>query len=383
MTRPLFVNHASAIAGAELILIDALQSWPGASVFLFDHGPLETVLADQNFEVTISHWGGGKLATMRRDTDALRALPLLMRFSAITLELAKAALGHDVIYANSQKAFVVAAIASALVRKPLIWHLHDIISAAHFGKSQRRLQITLANRRAARIIVPSPAAADAFIAEGGRPGLVTVVPNGLNMALDSRSKADIRAELALPEGPLVGVFSRLAAWKGQHVLLQALKSLHGVRCIVAGEALFGEQAYADHLNDLAAEADLAGRVLFLGPRSDVPLLMQAVDVMVHPSIHPEPFGRTLVEAMLAGTPVIASDAGACREVLDGGKAGTLVPPNDPRALADALTAVLARPSGLDAQLRYATERAKSLYGADAMRAAISTIITDVAKEARH
>ena len=93
----------------------------------------------------------------------------------------------------------------------------------------------------------------------------------------------------------MGVFSRLAAWKGQHVVVQALAHLPEVNCIIVGDALFGEQAYAERLTTLINDLGLAGRIHFLGHRADVPKLMRAVDVMVHPSIAPEPFGRTLVE----------------------------------------------------------------------------------------
>ncbi len=81
---------------------------------------------------------------------------------------------------------------------------------------------------------------------------------------------------------------------------------------------------------------MADRVRFLGQRDDVPALMRAVDAVVHPSTEPEPFGRTLVEAMLARRPLVAAEAGAVPEILDGGRAGLLFPPGDWAALADRL-----------------------------------------------
>ncbi|MFX8692529.1 glycosyltransferase, partial [Acinetobacter baumannii] len=75
-------------------------------------------------------------------------------------------------------------------------------------------------------------------------------------------------------------------------------------------------AYQAELRRLVDHLGLGNRVHFLGRREDVPLLMQAVDAVVHPSVDPEPFGLTLVEAMAVGTPVIASDAGASTEILD-------------------------------------------------------------------
>jgi len=375
--RVMFVDHTGQIAGAELILLDIVQRWKGASALLFENGPLSKALADRQLNVSISRWGEG-LTQIRRDSSVLKAIPLVGRLGAIVIEIAQAARAHDIVYANSQKAFVLSAIATTFVRRPLIWHLHDIISSAHFGKLQRRLQIVLANRRAAKVIVPSQAAATAFVAEGGRADLVEIVANGLDVAPSDRRPAELRRELGLPEGPLVGVFSRLAAWKGQHVVVQALAQLPGVSCIIAGDALFGEQAYAASLAKMVDELGLADRVHFLGPRSDVPKLMQAVDVMVHPSTAPEPFGRTLVEAMLAGVPVIATDTGAASDILEAGRAGVLVPPNDPEALSASIARILARPDNLAGQLDYAVARAKTHYSMNRMLDSIGLLINRVA-----
>ncbi|MGJ4899201.1 glycosyltransferase family 4 protein [Bradyrhizobium oligotrophicum] len=374
--RVLFVDHTGQIGGAELILLDVVQGRKDSSVFLFEPGPLGQVLAERGMPVVTSRWGHG-LGQFRRDSSWLEALPLFGRLAAITAELAHVARKHDVLYANSQKAFILSAIANIVARRPLIWHLHDIISPAHFGALQRRMQIFLANRFAAKVVVPSEAAAAAFIEAGGRRSLVEVVPNGLAVEPVPVSREELRQRLGLPSGPLVGVFSRLARWKGQHVLIEALAELPDVHGIIVGDALFGEQDYAAELRRLVAELCLGDRVHFLGHRSDVPLLMQAVDAMVHPSIDPEPFGRTLVEAMLAGVPVIATDAGAAPDILEHGRAGLLVPPGDARALSEALDAVLAQPEFLAPQLDYASRRARTHYSLARMLDSIGLLIRNV------
>ncbi|EJW11502.1 Glycosyltransferase [Rhodovulum sp. PH10] len=374
--RPLVVNHTSAIAGAEMILLDAVAPWRNASAFLFEDGPLNTALAARGLDVITSRHGRG-LAQVKRDRSLLRAAPLAGKLAAIVLELARLARRHDLVYANSQKAFVLAALATPLARRPLVWHLHDILDATHFAAAQRRLQITLANTFATAVIVPSQAAADAFVASGGKARLVTVVPNGVPAKLDPHPKAVLRAALNLPAGPLVGVFSRLAPWKGQHIVIEALTRLEGVHAVIAGDALFGEDSYAARLRALVADRGLSERVTFLGHRSDVQHLMQAVDIVIHPSVDPEPFGRTLVEAMLAETPVIATDAGAAPDILANGAAGTLVPPADADALADAIRGVLAAPDDLTPQLAFAATRAHTHYGVARMQERIAAVIDEV------
>ena len=379
-TRPrvMFVSHTGQMAGAELVLLDVVKPWAGATAFLFEDGPLHSALAQSGLVVQTSRWGRG-LTSVQRDRSLAKAIPLGGRLAALVAELARAARRHDVIYANSQKAFVLSAVATALARRPLVWHLHDIITSAHFGRGQRRLQVTLANARASRVIVPSKAAAEAFVAEGGRASLVEVVANGLDIAPDATPRADLRRRLDLPQGPLVGVFSRLAAWKGQHVVLHAVAATPGVNAVIAGDALFGEQAYAAQLRQLADQLGIADRVRFLGHRSDVTTLMRAVDVMIHPSVDPEPFGRTLVEAMLAGTPVIATDTGAASDILDGGKAGTLIPPGDAPALAAAIAHVLADPDAIAAQCDHARQRARTHYDTATMQTAINAAIAAAAR----
>ena len=110
--------------------------------------------------------------------------------------------------------------------------------------------------------------------------------------------------------------------------------------------------------------------------------MQAVDVVVHPSVDPEPFGLTLVEAMLAGTPVIASRSGAAPEILDGGRCGTLVPPGDAGALAAALLRALERAesapkTGLHETIA-ASHRARTRYSANRLIEDVKALTSELA-----
>lgn len=376
----LFVTHSGAISGAELVLLDLISACPQAGAFLFVHSGLSEALSNRGAKVYHARFGT-KLQSITRESSLGAATPLAVRIAAITGELTMLARRYDLVYANSQKAFVVAAIAAWMAKRPLIWHLHDIISSAHFGAGQRRLQVSLANRFSHLVLVPSHAASSAFIAEGGRAELTCVVPNGL--AFDAPEPAGVaeRGDLGVPKAPVIGVFSRLAPWKGQHVVLRAVARLRNVRCIVVGAAMFGEQAYEESLHKLAEELGISDRVVFFGHRSDVPRLMCAVDIVIHPSVEPEPFGRTLIEAMLVGRPVIATDAGASTEILAGGSMGALVQPGNDQDLADAVVRVLTEGAARKDQLKEARHRAQSLYDVEIMRSAILDKINRVAKEA--
>jgi len=374
MAPILVVDHSSKLAGAELVLLDIARGFgPGSTAFLFEDGPLRAALRQRGIAVRVSP-RAGNFAQVKRDRSLARCLPHVLGMAAVVGELTRLARRHTAVYANSQKAFVLASLAAVLARRPLVWHLHDILSPAHFGAAQRRLVVTLANRLAACVIVPSAATATAFITAGGKASLVRVVANGLDIAPPREEGGELREALGLPAGFLFGVFSRLAPWKGQHVALEALAQLPGAHCLMAGAALFGEDAYARHLHDLAARLGVADRVMFLGQRNDVPRLMRAVDVVVHPSVDPEPFGRTLVEAMLCRVPVIASAAGAAGEILDEGRAGWLVPPGDGTALAAALRAIMGRSAAVDAIIDQAEQRARCLYTSSRMLAGVRAAV---------
>lgn len=371
--RLLFVNHASRLAGAELVLLDVVLGFRDANAFLFEDGPLRAALFHRGIKVHFPKRTSG-LSSIKRDKSLLRAVPHLGQLMAMTWRLRTVARKFDALYANSQKAFVLAAFAAAVARRPLIWHLHDILSPEHFAKGQIRLTIGLANLFAALVIVPSKAAADAFIASGGKAALVRIVPNGLDVAV-RRDRFVSRRDFELDAPFIFGVFSRLAPWKGQEVALRALAELPDTGCVMAGTSMFGEQEYARGLVTLARELGVSDRVRFLGHREDIPECMRAVDAVVHPSTEPEPFGRTLVEAMLARRPVVAAKAGAVPEILDGGRVGLMFPPGDHHALA----ACLRRVETGDAWplIAEAEARALEVYSARRMRNGIQDAVREM------
>ena len=236
------------------------------------------------------------------------------------------------------------AIASFLSRRPLVYHLHDILSLDHFSATNRRIAVTLANR-AALVIANSQASQDAFIAAGGRKDIVEFVYNGFDLALYQQPATDLKQQLGIDKDRfLVGHFSRLSPWKGQHILLEALTSCpENVTALLVGEALFGEQDYVQQLHAQVAELKLENRVKFLGFRDDVSSLMAACNLVTHTSTVAEPFGRVIVEAMLCGTPVVATQAGGAQELIESGKTGWLVAPGDAMALAAAINNCIAQP----------------------------------------
>ncbi len=345
-SRILFLDHVGALGGAELALLDVARAYRESCTFmLFADGPFRTRLSDVGVRVEVLE-GGKDLHSVRRETrwPGLRAAT---QVASLAFKVARRARDHDAIHANSQKAFVVACLAGVMARRPVIWDLNDLLLPEHFSKTNIMLDVLLANFMAVRVIANSQASADALVAQGGTQKKVRVVYNGLDPtpfdAVTQQEIDSIRTHLGLDGVPVVGVFGRLAEWKGQHIAIEAMTELPGVHLILVGDALFGEQAYAHRLRNLTASLALEDRVHFLGFRTDIPRLMRMVDVVLHTSTSPEPFGRVIVEGMLARQPVIATRAGGVSEILTDGETGIMVPPGDPAALAGAVRRVLSDP----------------------------------------
>ncbi len=346
-TRVLFVDQTAQLGGAELCLFDMLKvrkPWHladiGDRVFLLQNGPFELALQQHQIDVQVESLGAAGKA-LHKNSGPWRKLLSSTDAWRLARRLCASARDMDVIYANTPKALVVAALAGSMCRKPVVYHLHDILSSEHFSRSNIWLLVSLANRCVTHVICNSQATLAAFRLVGGRVP-ATVAYNGFDPQLfhcDAPRRASrrhaLREELKCPaDARILGAFGRLAPWKGQHILLDALHLLPEVHLVLVGDALFGEEAYKQELLAKASDPSLQNRVHFLGFRSNVAELMQSVDVVVHSSTAPEPFGRVIVESMLSRTPVVASRAGGVIEIVNHGLTGWLAEPGSVSSLTE-------------------------------------------------
>ena len=161
--------------------------------------------------------------------------------------------------------------------------------------------------------------------------------------IDEGARDELCRELAIPPDTfLIGMVGNIKEWKGQLVVAQAFaliqaKASNAHLLFVGGcSTLAEDQAYMEDLQRFIENAGLSARVAFLGFREDAPSVMNAIDVIVHASTLPEPYGRVLLEAMALGKPVIATDHGGPREIIENGTSGFLVAPSNPKELARCL-----------------------------------------------
>jgi len=181
----------------------------------------------------------------------------------------------------------------------------------------------------------------------GKLPLVTIF-NGLDAAQMkvTRTPAEVRAECGVPQGvPLVGIVGNIKPWKGQEVVIRAMSALRAdfpdARCILIGDTSPKEANYREQMAALTRELGVDSRVHITGFRSDVANYINALDIQIHASVEPEPFGRVLLEGMALSKPLVASNGGAVPEIVVDGDTGLLFEPGNPAALASSLRTLLA------------------------------------------
>lgn len=359
----LFVDHETRLSGGELDLVDLVRG-------------LHETHGDASLDLHVALPGGGALAdalttlgvrihevTMAPDLRTLSRWELARRptvaaqvgrsalHSVRDLDRVVRAVRPDVVHTNSMKAHLLAGPVARRRRVPLVWHVRDILQPGWLRTTFNGTAGVFPHR----VICISHAVAAAFSGRGARR--VRVVHNGVRPRPVSADEAEAARQQLGGGGVLVGIVGQLAHWKGQDVVLDAVRRLDDadVRLAIVGACLFpeNEAAYERALHDHG----MGDRVTIPGPISPVEPVMAALDVLVHASRLPEPFGRVIVEAMAQGTPVITTTIGAGRELVPD-EAGALVPPDDPIALAHAIQRLTSDREALAAMGERAREAAR-------------------------
>lgn len=241
----------------------------------------------------------------------------------------------DLLICHATWPFILLSAEAARAGVPVVFWQHDI----HNGVSW------LDRRTRASKVRPALAIAGSQFAAANTKTLfpeiaVEVVPCAVTHREPRVDRETTRRDLGTgPDTVVILQASRLEKYKGTHVLIEAFGQLRAScqwHLWIAGAATGpSQEAYRDDLVARANALGIADRVRFLGLRSDVPDLLAAADIYAQANVEPEPFGIAFVEAMGAALPVVTTGIGGAVEIL-GDKCGVLVPPDDPRALTEAL-----------------------------------------------
>jgi glycosyltransferase involved in cell wall biosynthesis len=380
-----YLSPAGQLGGAEMSLLDMLASlraaeprWSLQLVAAAD-GPLTrraealgvttTLLS---FPRSLSRLGDAATGGPAGDEQSRLALGLglLAASPSVALYVRRLRrllrkLSPDIIHSNGLKMHLLGAWAKP-AGVPLIWHLHDYLSRRFL---MARLLSRLSQKRRAALVIANSLSVAADMREVcGRAGpeVLTVyngiyverfAPVGPSLDLDALSGL----APAPPETVRVGILATLARWKGHQVFLRALSLLPPalpVRAYVISGALYqtnGSQHSLAELKQQAGQLGLSARVGFTGFLSEPAQAMRALDIIVHASTEPEPFGLVIAEAMACGRAVIISEAGGAAELIERDVNALVHPPGDAARLAERIAHLATEPH-LRARLGAAARR---------------------------
>lgn len=227
-------------------------------------------------------------------------------------------------------------LVARLLNIPAALHLHG-----PYGMDSK-FEIALA-KQARQCLCVSKGIADMLIERGVGHDSVVVIPNPSPVPQIDMPQVELyRRKFSVVDKPVVlAHVGRLVAWKGQLEFLKAFAicaAVHPnmVAVIVGGDVENLNEEYVAELHAYVDSIGLSDRVIFTGHVKDVQNLVGAVDVVVHSSIEPEPFGLVVTEAMALGKPVVAADLGAMQEIVVDGVTGLLCNPRDAKRFAEAL-----------------------------------------------
>ncbi len=348
--KVVYLNPSGRLGGAETSLRELLASVRAAEpawelwLALGEDGPLAGIARDLGVRVLVIPFPAA-LARLGDSGGGPAWLGLLRSAGATglyTRGLARwlKSVEPDIIHTNGLKMHLLGAWARPR-RSALIWHIHDYVGQRRL---MRRLLYPFRKRPNAAIVNSHSVAQDLHRV---LPGLrITPVYNAVDLQRFSpRGRyMDLDAKAALPPAEpgtvRVGLIATFARWKGHKVFLEALARLPAeppVRGYIIGGAIYqtaGSQWSEDELREQATRLGLSGRVGFTGFVEDAPAAIRSLDIVVHASTQPEPFGMVIIEGMACGRPVIASLAGGAVELFTDGENALAHSPGDAGALAN-------------------------------------------------
>jgi glycosyltransferase involved in cell wall biosynthesis len=358
-----YLNPGGTVGGAEMVLLDVLamlrSSLPEArpTVVLGDDGPLRAqvealgvpceVLPLPGGVARLGDAGGHRLKLLMRGAgSAASALAYGARLARRLRDLRP-----DLIQTNGMKMHLLGAW-TAPRGVPVVWHMHDYLASR---PAMARL-LRISARPGVEIVAVSHSVAEDVRAT--LPGRVPVraIYNGVDVDRFHPGPgigAALDRAAGLPEATAgtvrVGLVATFATWKGHEVFLDAASRLDAAlpaRFYVVGGPIYrsaGSQVSLDDLKGRAEALGLTGRVGFTGHQADPSEALRSLDVVVHASTRPEPFGRVIVEGMACGRAVVAMSEGGAAELFVEGDSALGCPPRDPSALAERMARLIADP----------------------------------------
>ena len=366
----LYLNVGAEMGGAERALLDLLSAVRRArpawelTLLLGQDGPLAThgrdVVDDVvvlPFPAKLARLGDARLSRGLGSLDGIRLLRRVMVDGAASASYVRqlgqtvARINPDVMHAHGFKMQLLGALTRPR-NTALVWHLHDYIGSRPLTS---RLLKAVRRRCTAVVANSDSVAADAAHELGSGVDIRTIHnivdlsrfnPEGPTLDLDAL------AGMPAPQAGTirVGLVATFARWKGHLTFLDALAKLgsrFAIRGYIVGGPVYqtdGSQHTLAELQEAVRRLGLESTVGFTGFVADSAAAMRTLDVVVHSSTEPEPFGLAIAEAMATGRPVIVSYGGGARELVTPGVDALIHQPGDADGLANAVAMLAGDPA---------------------------------------
>lgn len=358
--RILHVDHAGVLGGAERSVLELAraQRLRGHEPILAvgQSGPFLAAAHRDEFVTIDMSWpdhyvrapaSSSPWRTLGRVSDLRHATRALTR----TIAHAR----PDIVHVHTRKSHIVSAVATGTT-VPTLFHLRDAMPQRRILRAAIRASV----RRAHHAVALSPWLIEDYSVAGALPrsGRVGLVPSGVQQSgLRGLRTPWLEGEPVMR----IGYVGQIAAWKAPHLLVDAaelLPATPGVSFHIIGDVLFAdaEEGYGAWLEERISRSRSRANITWHHATDTPEEAMSMLDILVHTSISPEPFGRVLVEAMAARRPVVAFRLGSAPEVL-GRDWPYFASSADGVGIASALVALTGDRSTAAAMARVAEERA--------------------------
>ncbi|NDJ16223.1 glycosyltransferase family 4 protein [Myxacorys almedinensis] len=391
----LFFNAVGAIGGAERVLLTMLETLkrtnPTLKLVLIVGTEGHLIDAAQHLGVevlclplpeSVSRLGDSRLkpkgttgakflqtlaAKLGFIIHAGQALPALLRYLTQVRQIIKS-MQPALIHSNSIKTHLILALLGH-IDAPILWHIHDFYGS--------RPVVATAMRWAKRSATGAIAISKSVAAEANHvlhPLPISVIYNAIDLQKFAPSPATDSNVVR------IGLVATFARWKGQDIFLEAAAHIkqqssdRAVRYYIIGSPIYktpGSQFSLAELQAKVCELQLESVVEFLKFQTDIASVYHNLDIVVHASTQPEPFGLVIIEAMACGKPVIVAQAGGAAELFTHNHDAIGVSPGDPIALAQALIGLIDDPNRRQQLGCHARQTAIDTYGCDRIGAELA------------
>jgi len=358
MAKPikiLHVDQAVAFGGSIISISHAIRNFDPKEVTailvaempmetLINHIPRNTKIYINKHIMNYSHWAKinerlDKVSLLILRKLTIYALSIVKIFSdiiySIGLFLIAVKEQPDIIHINNGMDVVEANIVAKVLNKKCIVHQR--------GDSGINFLRSCFYNRTEKFIAVSNHTKQNMVNQGFPEGKITVMFDPIS--LHNKVREDIKKKYGLEaQSKCFGIFGRIVDWKGQDVFVKAaidvLGSMPEAVAFIVGDPSDGSNTYFNKIKDIVDSSPVSDRIFFSGYVQNVDDYYHIMDLVVHASIEPEPFGMVITEAMAKGVPVIASNEGGPLDIIDNGVNGILIPPGNPMVLKKAILSML-------------------------------------------